>query len=106
MTAAAHTIHHHHYSPSEITEFGQKLVAWYEENKRPLPWRLPSARSENKAYQVWVSEIMAQQTQVATVIPYFERWMKRWPSISDLASANIEVTFLLIGLIWIAVGRR
>jgi A/G-specific adenine glycosylase len=59
------------------------LLAWYEQHGRQLPWR-----GDPDPYTVWVSEIMLQQTRVETVIPYFERWMKRFPSIADLASAS------------------
>jgi A/G-specific adenine glycosylase len=59
------------------------LLAWYREHKRDLPWR----RSLDP-YAVWVSEMMLQQTQVATVIPYFERWMQRFPNVTALARAD------------------
>lgn len=61
------------------------LLEWYSCHARPLPWR------ENPTpYMVWISEVMAQQTQVNTVIPYFERWMKRFPTIEDLAQASLQ----------------
>lgn len=59
------------------------LLAWYDRNKRDLPWRRTS-----DPYAVWISEIMLQQTQVATVIPYWLRWMERFPTVRDLASAE------------------
>lgn len=59
------------------------LLAWYAANKRDLPWRRTC-----EPYPVWVSEAMLQQTQVATVIPYFERWMGRFPSVEVLAESN------------------
>jgi A/G-specific adenine glycosylase len=59
------------------------LLAWYARNARTLPWR-----NHPDAYAVWVSEIMLQQTQVDTVIPYFARWMQRFPSLSSLAQAT------------------
>ena len=62
----------------------QNLLAWYRVHKRDLPWRGGSA------YAVWVSEIMLQQTQVATVIPFFLRFMARFPTIESLASAPID----------------
>lgn len=58
------------------------LLAWYGERARDLPWR----RSRDP-YFIWVSEIMLQQTQVATVIPYFERWVARFPAVEALAAA-------------------
>ncbi|CCW35672.1 A/G-specific adenine glycosylase [Chthonomonas calidirosea] len=61
-----------------------KLLEWYLQNKRDLPWRGASA------YGVWVSEIMLQQTQVATVIPYYLRFMERFPTVRALAEASQE----------------
>jgi A/G-specific adenine glycosylase len=59
------------------------LLAWYDRNARELPWR-----SHLTPYRTWVSEIMLQQTQVDTVIPYFTRWMARFPDIHSLAKAD------------------
>jgi A/G-specific adenine glycosylase len=59
------------------------LLAWYERNKRSLPWR-----DHPDPYAIWISEIMLQQTRVEAVIPFFERWMARFPSISSLAAAS------------------
>lgn len=63
--------------------FIDKLLHWYNLNARDLPWR-----GHSDPYAVWVSEIMLQQTQVDTVIPYFERWMQRFPTIATLAAAD------------------
>ncbi len=60
----------------------RSLSAWYCANKRELPWRGADP------YGVWVSEIMLQQTQVATVIPYYERFIQRFPNVAALASAS------------------
>jgi A/G-specific adenine glycosylase len=63
----------------------KQLLAWWDEGHERLPWR------ENPdPYVIWVSEIMLQQTQIATVIPYFERWMVRFPTMQDLASAALD----------------
>ena len=62
-----------------------KLLAWYRKGARELPWR----RTKDP-YAVWVSEIMLQQTQIATVIPYYERWLKRFPTVKALAKAPID----------------
>lgn len=60
------------------------LLKWYDTQQRDLPWR------ENlDPYRIWVSEIMLQQTQVATVIPYYNRWMKSFPSVKHLARAPL-----------------
>jgi A/G-specific adenine glycosylase len=61
----------------------RKLHAWFKSQGRDLPWR----RTKD-AYAIMVSEFMLQQTTVTSVIPYFERWMKRFPSVADLASAD------------------
>lgn len=61
----------------------QHLLNWYGQNKRALPWR-----DSVDPYVVWVSEIMLQQTRVETVIPYFQYWMERFPTITALASAS------------------
>ena len=67
------------------TELAQRILTWYTQNGRSLPWR-----GLADAYAVWVSEVMLQQTQVDTVIPYFERWMSRFPNIAKLADASEE----------------
>ncbi len=59
------------------------LVDWYRRHRRDLPWR-----RTRDPYAVWVSEVMLQQTQVATVLPYFERWMQRFPTLPVLAAAS------------------
>lgn len=63
--------------------FAAALLDWYTRNARRLPWR-----DQPTPYRVWVSEVMLQQTRVETVIPYFERWMQRFPSLSALADAS------------------
>ena len=64
-------------------EFQKALLNWYELNKKPLPWR-----ETTEPYRIWLSEIMAQQTQVETVIPYYERFLKKYPTLIDLATAD------------------
>ena len=66
-----------------LSPLQDKLLNWYNKNKRTLPWR-----DHPDAYAVWVSEIMLQQTRVETVIPYFEKWMRLFPSVIDLAEAS------------------
>jgi A/G-specific adenine glycosylase len=61
----------------------QRLVSWYQKNKRDLPWR----RTEDP-YRIWVSEIMLQQTRVAAVIPYYQRFLARFPDARALAAAR------------------
>lgn len=66
-----------------MSSFQTDLLAWYDDNARVLPWR-----SDPAPYRVWVSEIMLQQTRVETVLPYFERFMTRFPSLKTLAEAT------------------
>ena len=61
-----------------------RLLNWYNQNKRTLPWRL----SGLSPYAVWVSEIMLQQTRVETVIPYYEKWLRLFPTVQALANAS------------------
>jgi len=63
-------------------QFAEQLLGWYESCRRDLPWR-----KDSDPYRVWVSEAMLQQTRVDTAIPYFERFMQRFPSLSALAQA-------------------
>ncbi|MCA0041945.1 A/G-specific adenine glycosylase [Celeribacter litoreus] len=78
-----------------LTKIAPALLAWYDVHARELPWRVsPSDRSAGIApdpYRVWLSEIMLQQTTVAAVKSYFERFTQLWPTVSDLASAEDEV---------------
>ena len=71
------------------------LTVWFEENQRSLPWR-----SSYDPYHVWISEVMLQQTQVETVVPYFERWMAALPSVSALAAADEQTVLNL----WAGLG--
>ena len=73
------------WEEEKILSFRQKLLAWYDENKRDLPWR----RSKNP-YHIWVSEIMLQQTRVDTVIPYYERFLDWFSTVESLANAPEE----------------
>lgn len=71
--------------PDLIPTLHDALIAWFETHKADLPWR-----GSRDPYTVWLSEIMLQQTQVATVIPYFERFMARFPTVHDLAAAPLD----------------
>jgi A/G-specific adenine glycosylase len=67
-----------------------RLIQHYVDNFRQLPWRSPPGEPPPDAYRVWLSEIMLQQTTVATVIPRFEQFVRRWPTVEALASASDE----------------
>ncbi|WP_123290529.1 A/G-specific adenine glycosylase [Desulfosoma caldarium] len=64
---------------------GPALVTWFLGHQRPLPWR-----RHYDPYAVWISEIMLQQTQMSKVVPYFERWMKRFPNVQAVAEAPLD----------------
>jgi len=86
VTAVAHR--QHDTGPDAATAAG-RLLAWYERERRRLPWRAePGCRPD--PYGVWLSEIMLQQTTVKAVIPYYEKFLKRWPSVEALAAADLD----------------
>ena len=73
------------WEEEKIASFREKLLGWYDSNKRDLPWR----RTQDP-YKIWISEIMLQQTRVDTVIPYYERFLDWFPTVADLAQAPEE----------------
>ena len=97
--------------PEQRSHLRQRLLAWYDKHGRTLPWRV---RPEDRAsglrpdpYAVWLSEIMLQQTTVAAVRPYWQRFMTRWPSLGALAAAELnEVLTAWAGLGYYARARR
>ncbi|KAG6928296.1 mutY DNA glycosylase [Chelydra serpentina] len=108
--SAQQSAYHLFSHPAEIEAFRKNLLAWYDKCKRDLPWRkLAASESDTnrRAYAVWVSEIMLQQTQVATVIDYYNRWMQKWPTLQALARASLEdVNELWAGLGYYSRGKR
>lgn len=80
----------------------KELLDWYRENKRDLPWR------KNKdPYRIWISEVMLQQTTIAAVIPYYEKFLKRFPSVQKLAAApESEVLEMWAGLGYYSRARN
>jgi A/G-specific adenine glycosylase len=68
----------------------RQLLTWFRKHARPLPWR-----GNRDPYRIWISEVMLQQTQVATVIPYFERFLKQFPTLSQLAQADEQAVLRL-----------
>ncbi|MEE1673440.1 A/G-specific adenine glycosylase [Agarivorans aestuarii] len=88
---------------NNLASFSSRVVTWYHQaGRKHLPWQ-----QEKTPYKVWLSEIMLQQTQVATVIPYFERFMQRFPTVTDLAKADTdEVLHLWTGLGYYARARN
>jgi A/G-specific adenine glycosylase len=71
------------------------LIRWFAENQRVLPWR-----ASYDPYHVWISEIMLQQTQVETVVPYFQRWIAEFPTVRKLAEADDQAVLSL----WAGLG--
>ena len=85
-----------------MKRFSTKLLGWYALHKRALPWR-----QTKDPYVVWLSEIMLQQTQVATVIDYYNKWLGKWPTMEDLAKATLdEVNQTWAGLGYYSRGKR
>lgn len=82
-------------SPVDTSRLRCRLLAWFRVNQRTLPWR-----SSPTPYRVWISEIMLQQTQVATALPYFDRFVKRFPDVACLAAAPIDDVLTL----WAGLG--
>jgi len=88
---------------SKRNHFTARLLAWYDgHGRKTLPWK-----RKRDAYRIWVSEVMLQQTQVATVIPYFERFIKRFPDVKSLARSRVDgVLHLWTGLGYYARARN
>ena len=86
-----------------MNNFADTLLSWYQKSgRKDLPWQHP-----REPYRVWLSEIMLQQTQVVTVIPYFEKFIRHFPSVVDLANAELdEVLRLWAGLGYYARARN
>lgn len=82
------------WTAEELTQLRTLAKKWFKKNGRALPWRETS-----DPYRIWISEIMLQQTQVATVIPYYDRFLNEFPTVSDLAAADEDrVLFHWAGL--------
>lgn len=82
-------------SGAVIKDTVESLAHWYRSEKRPLPWRM-----NRDPYRIWVSEVMLQQTTVAAVIPYYDRFMNRFPKLSNLATAPLEAVLEM----WAGLG--
>src|SRR5262245_20277497 len=92
--------------PSPDTWHATALLAWYDRHRRVLPWRAPPGEKSDP-YQVWLSEIMLQQTTVRAVVPYYGRFLARWPTVESLAaSAREEVLKTWAGLGYYARARN
>lgn len=97
-------VQHHNKKSGDIAA---KLLAYYDGHARILPWRMAQADGLPDPYHVWLSEIMLQQTTVAAVIPYFEKFKSRWPDFKSLAAADdADVMAAWAGLGYYARARN
>ena len=95
----------------EMATITKNLLEWYFKNGRILPWRVSPKDAETgetpDPYKVWISEIMLQQTTVSAVIPYFEKFIKRWDSVEKLSQAEEnDILAFWAGLGYYARGRN
>ena len=74
-----------HIAPATRSAIRRALAAWYDANRRPLPWRSSAA-----PYTIWISEVMLQQTRVKTATPYYYRFISRFPDLFSLAGADLQ----------------
>jgi A/G-specific adenine glycosylase len=92
-------------SPARRTALRRRLLAWYDAHRRALPWRFPQRGAD--PYRVWLAEVLLQQTQVRAAIPYYERFVARFPTLEALAAAREEeVLALWSGLGYYARARN
>jgi A/G-specific adenine glycosylase len=82
-------------SPRALTALRRNLLEWFAKNRRALPWR-----ASRDPYRIWIAEIMLQQTRIAAVIPYYERFLEKFPTVDSLAAARIDDVLLL----WSGLG--
>lgn len=83
------------YFPTRPHAFQRSLLKWFAAHRRALPWR-----ASRDPYRIWIAEIMLQQTRIAAVIPYYERFLEKFPTVDSLASARIDDVLLL----WSGLG--
>jgi A/G-specific adenine glycosylase len=76
-------------TPNQAKRMARALLAWYDRHRRSLPWRAKAGATADP-YHVWLSEIMLQQTTVPAVKPYYETFLRRWPTVEDLATAPLN----------------
>src|SRR3546814_7863498 len=79
---------HRRRVPAKRSSIADKLLAWYDVQARALPWRAPPGTPAPDPYRVWLSEVMLQQTTVATVRPKFAAFTERWPDFAAFAAAD------------------
>jgi A/G-specific adenine glycosylase len=75
-------------APARVAALRRRLLGWWDAGHRALPWRFPQGRAD--PYAVWLAEVMLQQTRVEAVVPYYRRFLARWPTLEALAGADEE----------------
>ena len=80
-----HLLTYHDRSMPELPDVASELLPWWDGGHSLWPWR-----ESRDPYAIWVAEVMLQQTQIATVLPYYRRWMDRFPSVQTLAVASLD----------------
>jgi A/G-specific adenine glycosylase len=95
-------------SPRQLMHFQTRLLRWFRAHKRDLPWRAsPPRRAGRDPYRVWIAEVMLQQTRIAAVMPYYDRFLHRLPDVESLARAPlVEVLKLWSGLGYYSRARN
>jgi A/G-specific adenine glycosylase len=74
-----------HFTPRALKAFQRRLLIWFRTHQRDLPWR-----ASRDPYRIWIAEVMLQQTRIAAVLPFYARWLKRFPTVNSLARAPEE----------------
>ena len=88
--------------PTDPAQWARRVIDWFDRNQRDLPWR-----HRPDPYRIWLSEVMLQQTQVQTVLPYYEKFLAAYPSVQELAAADeAEVLDLWAGLGYYSRARN
>ena len=97
-----------HIAGDIVRDFADRLLGWYDRAARVLPWRIaPNSGGKPDPYRIWMAEVMLQQTTVAAVAGYFERFIARWPTVADLAAAaDADVMAAWAGLGYYARARN
>ncbi len=92
---------HRFVDKAQVAAVSTALVAWYSRKARALPWRVVTGESvQHRAYKIWVSEVMLQQSQVAAVVPFYERFISKWSTLDSLALATQEE----VNAVWSGLG--
>ena len=99
MTTVARKQRSKQPSASADPQIASVLLEWYDAGNRDLPWRYGPSETPDP-YRVWLSEVMLQQTTVKAVIPYFEKFLTRWPTVKSLAKADLEEVLA----VWAGLG--